>query len=108
MRAARQGARPVLAPPRALVWWYGLMAAGGVCFGLVSPRRPFGDDVLLHPLVVFAGLVAAALIGVRIVQARPVPEVIPERALVIGIAIGVVAFLAGNFAVVHLLGGRLP
>jgi uncharacterized membrane protein YedE/YeeE len=88
---------------RVHVWWFGLMAIGGVFFGLVSPRRPFGDDVLAHPLVVFAAVVAGALIVVRSMLARPVPEVIPERTLLIGIGIGIVAYLAGNFAAVHVL-----
>ena len=36
-----------------------LMAAGGSVFGLLGDRRPFGNDVLAHPLVVFFALVAA-------------------------------------------------
>lgn len=90
---------------RAHMWWFGLMTIGGMFFGLVSPRRPFGDDVLAQPLVIFAAVVAAGLIVVRIVLARPVPEVIPERMLLIGIGVGVVAYLAGNFAAVHFLRG---
>jgi hypothetical protein len=47
-------------------WWYGAMAAGGLAFGLMGERRPFGRDVLGHPLVVFFVLAAAALLVMRI------------------------------------------
>jgi len=53
-------------------------------FGLSGDRRPFGTDVLAHPLVVFFALVAAALMVLRLAHGRPVPALIPERALVIG------------------------
>jgi hypothetical protein len=33
---------------------------------------------------------------------RPVPEVIPERSLVIGCLLAAFAFLVGNWAAVHL------
>ena len=89
--------------PRVLMWWYGLMAIAGMFFGGLSPQRPFGDDVLAHPLVVFAGAVALALIALRTIAARPVPEIIPERMLMYGFGIGLAAFLAGNYVVVHLV-----
>jgi hypothetical protein len=73
------------------------MAAGGLAFGLLGDRRPFGTAVLGHPLVVYFILVAAALLVLRAAAARPVPELIPERALVLGCCIGAAAFLAGNF-----------
>jgi hypothetical protein len=78
------------------------MAAGGTGFGLLGERRPLGGDVLAHPLVVFFALVAAGLLVLRVVIARPVPQLLPERALVIGCLIGAAAFLAGNWVAVHL------
>ena len=80
-----------------------MMAAGGVGFGLIGERRPFGDGFFAQPLVAFFILVGVALLALRIVRARPVPEIIPERALLIGCFIGLAAFLAGNFVSVHLL-----
>jgi hypothetical protein len=84
-------------------WWYGLMAAGGLGFGLLGERRPFGQDILAHPLVVYFALAAVGLMVLRAVLARPVPEVIPERTLLAGCVIGVAAFLVGNWISVHLL-----
>jgi hypothetical protein len=63
-------------PQRILVWWYGLMVAGGFLFGLIGDRRPFGNDMLAHPLVVFFASAAAALLVLRVALARPVPELI--------------------------------
>ena len=80
-----------------------MMAAGGVGFGLIGERRPFGDGFFAQPLVAFFILVGAALVVLRILRARPVPDVIPERVLLIGCFIGLAAFLAGNFVGVHVL-----
>jgi hypothetical protein len=88
----------------AVRWWYGAMALGGFGFGLLSERRPFGADVLAHPLVVYAALAGLALIGLRIARARPVPELIPERSLLYGCLAGLAAFLLGNFIAIHLIG----
>jgi len=82
---------------RLQAWWYGLMLAGGVGFGLIGERRPFGQDMLAHPLVVYFAAAAAGLLVLRAVLSRPVPEVIPERTLVFGCLVGAAAFLAGNF-----------
>jgi hypothetical protein len=79
------------------------MAAGGLLFGLFGDRRPLGNDVLAHPLVLFFITVGVALVILRIAWRRPVPELIPERALVIGCLIGGAAFLAGNFVATHAL-----
>ena len=92
-----------MAPPRLQLWWYGLMAAGGLAFGLIGDRRPFGRDVLAHPLVVFFVVAAAALLVMRGALARPVPELIPERALLTGCLFGGAAYLLGNWIAVHLL-----
>jgi hypothetical protein len=64
--------------------WYGLVMAGGLGFGLIGERRPFGTDMLTHPLVVYFATVALGLLILRVVLGRPVPEVIPERVLVAG------------------------
>ena len=85
-----------------LIWWYGLMVFGGVGFGLLSDRRPFGEGILVHPLVMFFILVGLGLIAVRVLLARPVPSVISDRALIAGCIVGLVAFLAGNFLGVHI------
>jgi hypothetical protein len=83
--------------PRARVWWYGLMGIAGFGFGLFADQRPFGDDVFAHPLSVFFILVGLSLLALRVIQARPVPEVIPDRALMLGCALGLAMFLIGNF-----------
>jgi hypothetical protein len=88
-----------MTPP---TWWLGLMALGGLGFGLVAERRPFGDGVLAHPLVAFFILVGLALLALRVVLARPVPEVIPERMLLVGCVVGLAGFLIGNFAAVRV------
>jgi hypothetical protein len=86
-----------------LILWYGLMAAGGLGFGSFGDRRPFGETILFHPLVLFFILVGAALLALRIVLTRPVPEIISDRALMLGCVAGLAAFLAGNFLVTHVL-----
>jgi len=90
----------------AIVWWRVLMIAGGFAFGLFADRRPFGETILTHPVVVFAALAGVGLLILRIVLGRPVPEVIPERALLVGFFLGIAAFLVGNWVGVHLLTPR--
>ena len=85
--------------------WYGLMVAGGLGFGLIGERRPFGQDILAHPLVVYFAVAAAGLLALRVVLARPVPEVIPERTLVFGCLVGAAAFLVGNFFSAYVVAG---
>ena len=82
---------------RALTWWFGLMALGGLAFGLNAERRPFGDDVLAHPLIIFFVLVAAGLLLVRVVMQRMIQQILPDRILLFGCAVGIAAFLAGNW-----------
>jgi hypothetical protein len=84
--------------------WYGAVGLAGFGFGLIGERRPFGDDMLAHPLVIYFSVTAAALLAVRVATRRPVPEIIPERALIVGCVVGLALFLAGNFAAVHLIG----
>jgi hypothetical protein len=92
-----------MSPPRIQLWWYGLMAAGGLAFGLIGDRRPFGRDMLAHPLVVFLVMAAAALLVLRVTFARPVPDLIPERALLTGCVLGGAAYLVSNWIAVHLV-----
>jgi hypothetical protein len=84
--------------------WYAAMALAGLAFGLIGERRPFGDGIFAHPLVALFILVGVALLVLRVALARPVPEVIAERALMVGCFIALAAFLAGNFASAHLIG----
>ena len=74
------------------------MGLVGFGFGSLADRRPFGEDILVHPLVMFFILVGLALMALRVLLARPVPEVISDRALLVGCAVGLALFLAGNFA----------
>ena len=71
-------------------------------FGLLGDNRPFGAGVLAHPFVIFFAIVAAALLILRVARGRPVPELILERALVIGCFVGGIAFLAGNWIAFHI------
>ena len=87
---------------RAQAWWYGLMAAGGLGFGSLGDRRLLGTDVLAHPFVLFFIAVGMALLVMRVACARPVPELIPERALFLGCLLGGALFLVGNWAAAHL------
>jgi hypothetical protein len=49
-------------------------------------------------------LVGAGLIVLRAI--RPVPQIIPERALLIGCFAGLAMFLVGNWFGVHVMAGR--
>jgi hypothetical protein len=83
--------------PVASVSWYGAMGLVGFGFGLLSDRRPFGDELFVHPLLLFVILTGLSLLALRVLLARPVPEVISDRSLLAGCAVGLVLFLAGNF-----------
>jgi predicted membrane-bound spermidine synthase len=83
--------------------WYALMAAGGLAFGLVAERRPFGEDVLAHPLVVFFAAVGVGLLVLRALLARPVPQLLSERTLLLGILAGLGAFLVANWMALRLM-----
>ena len=93
-----------LTPPA--LWWLLAVTLGGFAFGLAAERRPFGDGFFAHPLIAFFILVGTGLIVLRAALARPVPEIIPERALLLGCFVGLALFLAGNWIGVHLLGAR--
>jgi hypothetical protein len=88
---------------RILMWWYGLMVAGGFLFGLIGARGPFGNDMLAHPLIVFFASAAGALLILRVALACPVPELVPERPLIAGCLLGAAAFLIGNFVTARLM-----
>ncbi len=88
---------------RARVAWYGLMGLGGFGFGLFADRQPFGEGILGHPLVLFFVVVGLVLLALRAILARPVPDVIPDRALMLGCVVGLATFLAGNFVAAHAL-----
>jgi hypothetical protein len=89
---------------RLLGYWYGAVCIVGFGFGLLGERWPFGQSILAHPFIVYAFVLAAGLLVIRVVRQRPVPELIPERALGLGCAAGVALFLAGNFIAAHLVG----
>ncbi len=89
---------------RLIASWYVVIAIVGLGFGLLGERRPFGEDVLAHPLVVFCLAAAGGLLVLRFVSGRPVPDIIPERALGRGGALGLAMFLVGNFVAAHLIG----
>jgi hypothetical protein len=91
-----------LSASRLLTWWFGLMAISGMAFGAFAERRPFGTDVLAHPIVVFFFVVGLALLALRFALRRPLPEMISDRSLVLGCLVGVVAFLIGNWFATHL------
>jgi hypothetical protein len=92
-----------MASSRILTAWYGLVLLAGFLFGLLGERRPFGDGFFAHPLVALFIIIGIGLIALRVVLARPVPEIIPERPLLIGCFVALAAFLAGNFVSTHLL-----
>jgi hypothetical protein len=79
------------------------MALGGFGFGLFADRRPFGNDILLHPLVLFFIVVGLALLALRVALAQPVPDIIPDRSLMLGCVLGLAMFLAGNFVAAHAM-----
>ena len=84
--------------------WYALMVVGGFAFGLLGERQPFGQGILTHPVVIYFVVVAIGLLIARFTMTRPVSEVIPDRALMIGCLSGVAAFLIANFVIVRLFG----
>jgi hypothetical protein len=96
-----EGAVPV--SPHLLTWWFGLMAAGGVGFGLHADDRPFGNGVLAHPLVVLALFVLAGLTTLRFLHARPVLQLISARCLAAGATIAVACFFLGGWFGANLI-----
>ena len=79
--------------------WVASMVVGGLIFGSMAVRQPFGKGLLEHPIVIYFALAALGLLVLRFTLSRPVPEVIPDRALFIGGVAGLGAFLVANFVV---------
>jgi hypothetical protein len=99
---AEQPRRPALNSQRILTIWFAMMAVAGAAFGVSAKDQSFGDDVLLHPVVIMFACVGAALIAIRFALRRPVTDVIPDRLLLAGCVVGIVAFLIGNWLAFHL------
>jgi hypothetical protein len=94
---------PVQVSRHLLTWWFGLMALGGVAFGLYADAHPFGNGVLAHPLTIFFALVIAGLLTLRFLHARPMLKLISAPALAIGAAIAIACFFLGNWFGVSLI-----
>jgi predicted lipid-binding transport protein (Tim44 family) len=85
---------------RALSWWLGGMALGGMVFGMYAAQRPFGDGIIRHPLFYFCVLGVLALLILRFAGDRPL---VSDRALVAGVVIGAGTYLLGVWFGVSLL-----
>jgi hypothetical protein len=90
-----EGPAPV--SPHLLTWWFGLMATGGVAFGLYADEHPFGRGVLAHPLAVLAACAVAGLMTLRFLHARPVLQLISARCLAAGAVIAMACFFLGKW-----------
>jgi hypothetical protein len=88
---------------RALSWWLGGMALGGMVFGMYAAQRPFGDGMIKHPLFIFSALGVVALLILRFAGDRPL---VSDRALVAGVVVGAGAYLLGVWFGVSLLPAR--
>ena len=88
---------PVPVSPHLMTWWFGLMAIGGVGFGVYAEERPFGHGVLAYPLFVLLAFAAAGLLTLRFLHARPLLKLISRGNLAAGIAIGIACFFIGNW-----------
>ena len=95
---------PVPASRHLLTAWFGLVAVGGVAFGLFAHERPFGRGALGHPLVVFFAVILAGLLTLRFLSTRPLAELISPWYVGAGIGIGVVCFYLGNWFGINLAG----
>lgn len=87
---------------RVLAGWFGAAIAAGTGFGLIGDRRPFGDGVFAHPLLMLFIAGIAAMLILRVVISRPVPDLISERMLLVGCVVALAAFLVGNLASAQL------
>jgi hypothetical protein len=83
---------PEAVQARALSLWLGLMALGGMVFGMYGAQRPFGGGLITHPLFIFCGLAVAGLLILRFAGDRPL---VSDRALVAGLVIGIASYLLG-------------
>jgi hypothetical protein len=91
------GPPPLPVSPHLLTWWFGLMAAGGIAFGVYADGHPSDSGLLSHPLVAFAAAVLAGLMTLRFLHARPLAELISARCLAAGAAIAVACFFLGEW-----------
>ena len=80
---------PLPVSPHILTWWFSLMAVGGLVLGVFAHDRPFGDGFLGHPLIVFFAVVAALLLTLRFLHARPLRELISAPLIALGCAMAV-------------------
>jgi predicted lipid-binding transport protein (Tim44 family) len=85
---------------RALSWWLGGMALGGMVFGMYAAQRPLSDGIIRHPLFYFSVLGLLALLILRFAGDRPL---VSDRALVAGVVVGAGAYLLGLWFGVALL-----
>jgi hypothetical protein len=85
---------------RALSWWLGGMALGGMVFGMYGAQRPFSDGIVRHPLFYFCVLAVLAVLVLRFAGDRPL---VSDRALAAGVVIGAGAYLLGVWFGVSLL-----
>jgi hypothetical protein len=95
--APESSSGPAPVSPHLLTWWFGLMAIGGVAFGIDADEHPFGGGVLAHPLAVFAACAVAGLLTLRLLHARPLLHLISARALAAGAIIGAACFFLGRW-----------
>jgi hypothetical protein len=94
------------APPASqhlLTWWFGLMAIGGVGFGVYADEHPFGRGALAHPLIVFVAATAAGLLTLRFLNERPLLRLISARCLAAGAVIGAACFALGRWFGANLM-----
>jgi hypothetical protein len=85
---------------RALSWWLGLMALGGMMFGMYGAQRPFGGGDITHPAFVYGGLAVVGVLILRFAGDRPL---VSDRALIAGVVIGIASYLLGVWFGTELL-----
>lgn len=91
------GPPPVVVSPHLLTWWFGLTAVGGLLFGAFDDERPFGNGVLAHPLVVLFAFIAAGLLTLRFLHARPLLQLISGHYLAAGTVIAIACFFIASW-----------
>jgi hypothetical protein len=77
---------------RALSWWLGAMALGGMVFGMYGAQHPFAGNLLAHPLTIFVGLAVAGLLILRFAASSPL---VSDRFLAAGVVIGIACYFLG-------------
>lgn len=102
-RSQHPSGGPLPVSPHLLTWWFGLLSLGALGFGVYADEHPFGRGILAYPLVVFAAFVAAGLLSLRSLHARPLPQLIPAQALAAGGVIALACFFLGRWFGASLL-----